>query len=206
MDVMKIVMELKKGVGQILTEDVIKLEETGTIKSSILRKCWADRCKEDVSFHKLCLILQSFCLIFPVSPSDSLPAQHSASAPATSQLTVPEQDNTSEVFTRNQSEGNPASEEDTMFLIPSMLPRCDGPTEIDMAKYKIAFCFDFRGFLPVEVYHRLLCLMLRDQKVQPTWTSSGTFTETYFQVKGVHDNNWMVQKMDNKLKIFVSVR
>ena len=205
MKVMRLVMEMKIGMGQIQNTDVMKLKETGTTKSSVLRNCWADVSKDEVYFCNLCLILQSFCLIFPIS-SYSPPTHRSASLPVTAQLTAQGRDNTSEASAQSQSEGEPASEEDTTYLIPSMLPRGDGPTKNDKAKYKISFCFDFRGFLPVEVYHRLLCLMLRDQKVQPTWTNTGTFTETYFQVKGVHDNNWMVQKREDKLKIFVAER
>lgn len=201
---MKIVMELEVGEGQIPNTDVEELNDKGMTKSSILWECWNKLCKDEVSFYRLCLILQSFCLIFPVSSRDSQPVQCSASSPATPQSMAKEQDNTSEASAQGQQNKNPAPETDTVYLIPSKLPCCDGPTESDAAKYKLTFFFKFQAFLPLEVYHRLLCLMLRDQKVNPRWTCTGTFTERYFQVKGVQNNNWMVQKVDNKLKIFVT--
>ena len=192
-------MELSIGSGSQKNTDVRDLQKTGITNSSVLKECWKDIC-DDSMFHLLCLILQSFCLIFPISKNESPPAQRSASSPATSQVTAQEQDTPSEV-TRSQSESDPPSKEDTTYLIPSMLPPGNGPAENSVtSKYKVTFCFDFQGFLPVEVYHRLLCLMLREKKV----TARDKFTAKYFRVKKVQGCNWMVQKMDTKLKVFVT--
>ena len=170
--VMMFLMELSKGEGEIPTTVVEDLKDSGTTKSSTLRKCWKEVCSDDDSFYQLCLILQSFCLIFPVPHNDSQLAPHKTDGDL------------------NQT-----------YLIPSMLPDCGSPAASHIAIYKIHFCFDFCGFLPVEVYHRLLCLMMRDQRV-----SRGNFTAKYFRVMQVHGQNWMVQRLDTKLNVFVTYK
>ena len=191
--VMMFLMELSKGEGEIPTTVVEDLKDSGTTKSSTLRKCWKEVCSDDDSFYQLCLILQSFCLIFPVPHNDSQLAPCSE-IPADTQCTVEQQ---KEVLLQD---GDLFSKEDQTYLIPSMLPDCGSRTD-DSAIYEVNFCFDFSGFLPVEVYHRLLCLMMRDQRV-----SRGKFTAKYFRVTQVHGQNWMVQRLDTKLNVFVTYK
>jgi hypothetical protein len=62
---MRKVMELKAGRGPEMTNNKqIFLENTGCAELSLLKRCWSDLEEED--FHKLMLMLQSFCLVFPL--------------------------------------------------------------------------------------------------------------------------------------------
>jgi len=51
-----------------------------------------------------------------------------------------------------------------LFIIPCMLPEATerSRSKIDGSRPWIEFCFDFEGFLPLEVYHRLLCMLLNE--------------------------------------------
>lgn len=193
---MRIVMELKTGKGKKLPNDEKEeLKTTARIKLCSLRRCWGEL--EDDVFHQLCLILQSFCLIFPL-PVDELHApERSASTPTSS---TPAQQELSQVLDRSQSEGQASSYPDTVYLIPSKLN--DKPFDESLKKsFNFTFMFDFCGFFPVEVYHRLLCLMLKNQRSGPI--PKGTFTAKYFLIKGVHDCNWIVQMIGSKLRVSV---
>ena len=197
--VMRTVMELKTGTGPLKNDEVQELQKTATADASLLRKCWEEF--TDEVFCQLCLMLQSFCLIFPLPQSELLPPERSLSTPASSQSA--ERGSATQQINRSQSEGQPLSKPVTTYLIPSMLPEKPRPTDESLKKlYNFSFSFDFRGFLPVEVYHRLLCLMMRDQK-HKALKSRREFTSDFFQINCVHKCNWMVQMMDSKLKVSV---
>ena len=199
--VMRTVMELKLGTGSSLTNAAMReLKKTATADASLLRQCWKEF--TDEVFHQLCLMLQSFCLIFPLPQSESLPPERSSSTPASSPSA--ERGSGTRQINRSQSEGQPPAKPVTTYLIPSMLPEEPRPTDETLKKlYNFSFSFDFRGFLPVEVYHRLLCLMMRDQKKEKTRKSKDIFTAEFFQVKCIQECNWMVQRIDSKLRVFV---
>ena len=180
---MKEVMELNKlGTGQIQNKDWIKLKEMGIARTNILKVCWNAACKgNDSCFNLLCQMLQLFCLIIPISVNNSPPSIKSLESPPLDHHNV-------------------VLAEEAMYLIPSMLPKQSIPFEKDPANYGLTFWFDFQGFLPVEIYHRLLSLMLRDQNAD----LEGKFSANFFQVDEVSDRNWMVQIIECKLKIFVT--
>ena len=163
---MRIVMELKMGRGCTFTNQEKKyLEETGRAKLSLLRKCWQDY-RDD--FDNLILMLQSFCLVFP------LPAP-------TAKLDTPTTD--------------------TEYLIPSKL--CLKKFhECHVRNFNFSFEFDFGGFLPEEVYHRLLCLMLK-QVPGGSNQLEGKFTAKYFKIYDVKNCNWVVQMKNSKLRVWV---
>ena len=203
--VMRTVLELKLHVGtgsSMTNAEMLEFKKTATADASLLRKCWEEFTDEVHVFRQLCLMLQSFCLIFPLPQSESQPPERSSSTPASSQSA--EQGSGTQQINRSQSEGQPPSKPVTTYLIPSMLPELPCPTDESLKKsYDFSFSFDFRGFLPVEVYHRLLCLMMRDQKKEKTRKSKDMFTAEFFQVKCIQECNWMVQRIDSKLRVFV---
>ena len=229
---MKQVMELKIGTSTNPNMDINELNEKGTAKVEILEKCWAELYKEgqDVSFKLLLLLLQSFCLIFPIarsgplspqkphaSPkgavSSQLPAAASPRSFSDSPTSTPteysqyaqQDDQTSKMTTTSPSEASLATERVATYLIPSMLPHGDSPPSAELiARCKKAFYFDFKGFLPDEVYHRLLCLMLRDKPTKNT--SELPVTANYFKINGVQGCNWLIKKKDTKLEVFVAYR
>ena len=198
-------MELKTGAGPLKNDEVQELQKTATADANLLRKCWEEFTDEVHVFRQLCLMLQSFCLIFPLPQSESLPPERSLSMPASSQASSQsaERGSATQQINRSESEGQPPSKPVTTYLIPSMLPEKPRPTDESLKKlYNFSFSFNFRGFLPVEVYHRLLCLMMRDQK-HKALKSRREFTSDFFQINCVHKCNWMVQMMDSKLKVSV---
>ena len=225
---MKQVMELKNGTGVIPNMDMNELEENGIAKVEVLEKCWTELCEEgqEFNFKLLLLLLQSFCLIFPIAQSIPIPPQKSqaspnvavssqlpaaassmslSDSPATSlpeyQQSAQQDDQTSKITIRIQSEASSASERVAIYLIPSMLPD-DQPSDEQSAGYKKAFYFDFKDFLPNEVYHRLLCLMLRDQPAK----KDSILNANYFKVCGVHGCNWLIKRKDTKLEVYVVYR
>ena len=224
---MKQVMELKEGTGVIPNMDMIELKENGIAKVEVLEKCWTELCEEgqEFNFKLLLLLLQSFCLIFPIAQSIPIPHQKSqaspnlavsfqlpaaassmslSDSPATSlpesQLSAQQDDQTSKMTIRIQNEASAASERVATYIIPFMLPD-DPPSDKQIARYK-KFYFDFKDFLPNEVYHRLLCLMLRDQPAK----KDSILKANYFKVWGVHGCNWLIKRKDTKLEVYVAYR
>ena len=174
-------MELKLGTGKNENTKIIELKGKGIAQTNILKECWNKACKgNDSCFNLLCQMLQVFCLIIPISMINFLPSAKSLEPSAL-------------------DHHNAALPEEAMYLIPSMLPKKSVPVE-NLAMYGLTFWFDFQGFLPVEVYHRLLCLMLRDRRAD----LSEIFSAKFFQVYEVSDRNWMVQIVECKLKISVT--
>ena len=196
---MRNVMELKPGKGSELPNDEkLEIEKTGCAKLSTLKKaCWREL--SEVDFANLILMLQSFCLIFPLPPSEVPPSATSGSIPESSS-----QNQTNTVLDHSQSEGQPSSKLDTFYLIPSKLSLCPlGQHCNKKFKANFSFVFDFGGFLPEQVYHRLLCLMLKTQSKNSSLKSKGEFTAKYFIIKDVEKCNWMVEKVHCKLRVSV---
>lgn len=184
---MRIVMELQTGKGCELTnEELLELELTGCAKASLLRHCWNDL-NNDI-FHQLCLIMQSFCLIFPL-PVDKVPALQQSASIAKCEGGI----HSPHILNQIQNES------ETVYLIPSKLSFKPIETLIDT--FEITFVFDFHGFLPVEVYHRLLCLMLKKQSLWPK--PKREFTAQYFVIRRLHKCNWLVEMIGSELRVSV---
>ena len=203
-------MEIQTGKGSKLANDKIKyLEKTGCVELSSLRKgCWSELSDDDLD--NLILMLQSFCIIFPLPPNEVPAPIRSVSMPIPSTEDKADTDE----LKHGQSEEQTPPTLDTVYLIPSKLSTDTRPLPTS-DKYKFTFVFDFRGFLPEQVYHRLLCLMLKRQsegkskrKCETKSESicskpKGEFTAHYFEIKRVEQCNWMVQKVESKLYVSV---
>ena len=189
---MREVIELQSGTGRLTNDETDAFGETACAKVTLLRTCWKEL--QDDVFHQLCLMLQSFCLIFPLPMGES---------PGLPQVMPTQRDaEPSQKTNHSQSEGHTSLKPETVYLIPSKLCIESQPTAESIIKsLKFTFVFDFHGFLPVEVYHRLLCLMLKNQSCGHK--SKGTFTAEYFKVYHVHECNWMVQMVGSKLRVSV---
>ena len=224
-NMMRVVMELQTGKGCKLTnEEIHCLKVSACAKASVLKRCWDELNDDD--FDKLMLMLQSFCLIYPlpvselqvakeqspiatagISPLDtgSPQAIHSlekASSKQSSTTTVvassPDKQDTESTEAINCKE-KAFSTLDKVYLIPSKL--CVDPQCIGESLFNFTFDFDFCGFLPVEVYHRILCLMLKNQSCSTK--SKGRFTANFFKIHGVEECNWLVQMTGSKLLVSV---
>ena len=210
MKVMRNIMELKPGFGtSIANTDVIELEKMAIAKTSVLQECWKDFNLSEDNFHKLTLILQSFCLLFPLSFGHGNSRKKCQSTTTADNSSGLESKSTSTATSTLSSNTLKEDErQDRTYLIPSMLP----PTDLnehelqDIRKnmYKFSFDFEFENFLPVEVYHRLLCLMLKDRDCKKT-QSQDKFLANYFRLSKVKKGrNWMVQMKGNKLIVSVT--
>lgn len=136
---MKVIMELSR-TSQGHRSVIIKLHDTGIASETLLREKWADFYSESESrsgpsFQQLCLILQAYCLIFPLKgfQSQAEPAEDLS-------------------CTNRQT--------DMSFLVPCQLPEIAKEDEISSNVPLIVFYFDFEKFLPEDVYHRLICILL----------------------------------------------
>ena len=227
-NMMRAVMELQTGKGCKLTnEEIHRLNVSACAKASVLKRCWNEL--NDAEFDKLMLMLQSFCLIYPLPVSElqaakeqsptatagissldtgSPQAIHSLekasckqSSTTTAGSSSPDKQDT-ESSTAINWEEKVSSTLDKVYLIPSKL--CVDPPCISKSHKKLfnfTFEFDFGGFLPVEVYHRLLCLMLKNQSCSTK--SKGRFTANFFKIHGVEECNWLVRMTGSKLLVSV---
>jgi len=115
---------IKKGIA-----DKHLLEKRWSEELDILNERWSDELNTFDLSH-LCLILQAYCLIFPI---------------------------------HSQDKENESVKCSAKYLIPCKLPdRRDGPaiSEEEFAFYDFKVIFDFKKFLPSEVYHRFICWLL----------------------------------------------
>lgn len=157
-------MEINPGRGKLTNVDQKRLEDTGCVECRALKKCWSNLADEE--FDTLILMLQSFCLVYPLrDPCDK------------SSWDKPNQD----------------------YLIPSKLIF----TEFDEAlktNFSLSFTIDFCGFLPDEVYHRFLCLMIKESKFV---RGTSQYTAQHFVICDVEDCNWIVQMKGSSLLVWV---
>ncbi len=200
--VMKEVMELLRKGSRLVGTDARELEVTGKAKESLLRDCWKGYYDEanEASFRNLCLMLQAYCLIYPIKSSQKLiprPPQSSHSAPSVSvsgslPATQP---------SRSQSEGINASPSSRMFLIPCKLPPLKDKEKGGIEGIK--FYFDFCEFLPAEIYHRFICRMLAVTKK----ANESKFSATVCEFREVMQcPRLKVQMIEEKHLLVVSVR
>ena len=165
--IMTVIMELKtKHRNQNLTTaQVSQLEKAGLADLELLEVCWekfisTPKSSSDVKIEikHLCLILQAYCLVYPVS------------API--------------------EEGKKSC---SKFIIPCKLP--DLLTSQPQLPGSSCFGFDFRGFLPAEIYHRLICLASRQAKPPKGFSNLYSSKKCYFRnLEGTH---WIME-MDSE--------
>lgn len=131
--VMKGIMKLDtmKKVPGTKSEEISDLEVHGDADLKLLKCCWKNESisLSDDEMRHLCLVLQAYCLIYPLKSTATAGSTDSCNA-------------------------------QTKYIIPCKLP---DPSKIDMKEHMwickcVVFYFDFKKFLPNEIYHRLICL------------------------------------------------
>ena len=141
--VMKVIIELNptKTLPGVSLDKVSKLERDGVADIKLLQECWKEFVSTtsgspdpDTQIHRLCLILQAYCLIYPL------------------QSAVPAAVNGSH---------SPASPQLQKFIVPCKLP---AQLSHRVKFKPVYFYFDFYQFLPDEIYHRLICLAMAKAK------------------------------------------
>ena len=193
-EIMKRVMELRKGDQKYPGEDIRDLKRRGIGNASLLGKCWEGCYSESAgcSFKQLCLILQAYCLIYPLQPP---PPGRSNSEPATSA-------STQEPPSRSQSEADVNFPIMMKFLVPCMLP--SEPIPDDPIK-KVTFFFDFNGFLPAEIFHRLICLMIARSAATQGRKITPEFSATQCRFYNVEGRKWQLEMEPDCHRLKISV-
>ncbi len=155
-------LNLKSNCDGVNKSLVLQLKLTGEADLILLEQCWKDILDDQnvMTLRQLCLLLKAYCLIFPLNKK---------------QGNVTEVQSESEKAERNDSASennkdlNGTNEAFNYFLVPSMLPEKFPKKERERIPKDLwlTFYFDFKGFLPAEVYHRLLCKLLIETKGYP---------------------------------------
>ena len=178
---MQVIMELEKNDTRISGEEQDTLQETGKVSFECLERLWS-MCGQSilksgiVDAHQLCLILQAYCLIHP---SEYLDKTH--------QLQLPSSTN--------------------YYLVPSLLPEAKSLTEKEKGSDLpwICFYFDFEGFLPLEIYHRLICLLLAAYKVESRRPKATHYlSKTLCRFDGIRGCNWKIELEEHQHRLKVS--
>ena len=183
------------GVPKSLVRD---LNARGIASCTLLKACWEEFTHTGtISFQQLCLMLQANCLIYPVksqpcpnrAESDPLPSSSQLPTPPAKSQTSPEVNN-AEVF----------------FLVPCKLPEkmCETPnTEYQLPW--ITFYFDFQKFLPMEIYHRLVCLMLAASDIEGSRKKRNAYSSTCCLFYNIDSCKWKIELQENLHHLKVSV-
>ena len=192
-------MELRnfKGDQRYLGEDIKEVNK-GVASVSLLKKCWKGCCSQSAdhgcSFEQLCLILQAYCLIYPLPIVP--PQSRSQSEP------VPSSRSAEQMPLRSESNGDTKPSSNAKFLVPCMLPK-----NTKMSGYKvpkITFYFDFCGFLLAEIFHRFICLMLKKSTPQSRGRRRDPeFSATRCKFPNVNKRKWEIELEGHRLKISV---
>ena len=212
---MKIIIKLEDGAIDHTGEDLRDLKETGIARAVLLRNCWKEyhTTDDDVSFRQLCLMLQAYCLIYPIR------GDVGASFPKRSQSDNHEVSTTPVAVFRNLSHSRsvgadaPRSQSDNHdvstipvaafhsvgadttadnFLVPCKLPAefRKGKEDCSFDLPWITFYFDFRGFLPVEIFNRFVCLMLARPQANHIEHQFSATCCRFYQIEGC---NWKLE-------------
>ena len=177
----------------------------GLAKESLLRSLWKEYLDEssEESFEQLCLFLQAFCLIIPASYVNmdttvalisTHTAMYSSVPPSTSQ------------------ERPKSVAQDREFLVPCKLKGESNPSKPPPRPEEwLQFHFDFEGYLPVEVFHRLSCLLViksqstADADTVSPPTAKNEFFYNYCSLRNILYSDWWLEMLGEKhmLNIYV---
>ena len=94
---------------------------------------------------------------------------------------------------------------DKNYVIPCKLPEklSDNKIVKRMTKSATEFYFDFRNFLPDEIYHRLICLMISNVDNVHHCNNQYSHLKCYFD--GVLGTKWIIEKEEAKQRLRVMV-
>ena len=225
MSVMRVIIELgpaKKGKN-LTGSQVQCLEDNGIADSKLLATCWEKYISSGpgspelepsscFQLHHLCLILQAYCLIYPITTdvTDVVTTVDVNTADATD---VSAANATSEVSTAGT--GNGATGDalttvagdrptDQKYMIPYRLPDTFNGDDclelIDNMEYA-TFYFDFYQFLPDQIYHRLICLAIA--RADPPCGCYNQYSCKKCNFFGLEETNWVIEieESTHRLKI-----
>ncbi len=195
MSVMQVIMELTSEMDYKHLEgsQVGNLERTGIASLEILETRWKKflpSSPSDIELRHLCLILQAYCLIYP---------HHDVHGADTTD-TTDTSDSTS--ATSGSDGGSQKKKEDKKYIIPCKLPE-DFQDPNWPNKETCTFYFDFEQFLPVEIYHKLICLASTSAKPPYPYKNKYSYKKCSFY--GLEKAHWVMEidPYAHRLKIMV---
>ena len=191
--VMQIIMELPDNPNdkRFSPKEIKALKDRGEAKMSLLNRLWSesDKLSDAVDTEKLCLILQAYCLIYPVESESTQPS-------------IGECDSL-------KGDDTTATSSDPCYLIPSLLPKCSEPARKKAAADHLnwmTFFFDFQKFLPLEIYHRLVCMLLDAFQTARTSRSCLFLSDTLCCFDNIDNCHWKVELESPQHRLKVSVK
>ena len=187
------------------TEAVRLLHTGGLAKESFLRSLWKKYLDESSqeSFEQLCLFLQAFCLIIPASyvnmdTTIAVISTHTAMC--------------SSVPPSTSQERPKSVAQDREFLVPCKLKgESNPPKSPPRPEEWLQFHFNFKGYLPAQVFHRLFCLLvINSQKsdadaVSPP-TAKNEFFYNYCSLRNILHSDWWIEMQGEKQTLNVYVK
>ncbi len=181
-EIMKIIMELSKDSDNILSGKEERNLQNGMISFAVLERLCQQIPKSGiVDATTLSVILQAYCLIHPTSGNDSQADSDSASCHSDSPT-------------------------NKCFVIPSMLPELQDDMIEELVQSSLPwmeFYFDFEKFLPVEVYHRLVCMLMAAAQRHPGKSRVSRFLCCFDMV---YDCKWKVELEVLQHRMKISIR
>ena len=197
--VMKAIVELDPAEFEGDRRNVHMLRK-GVASKQLLMKVWneflLDATQEDQPFHHLCMILQAYCLIYPLKESVLSDSENRSE-----QLTYSSTSSTSKVSERHESKAS------DLFLVPCMLPPETVEERKDDSQLNwMTFYFNFQKFLPEVIYHRFICQMLAAfQRANFNCCALQQFSRTWCRFDNIHDCNWKIELQRNLHRLKISL-
>ena len=189
--VMKNVVELNYR-SPIERELVRELSETGVASSDLLKEAWSGYLREPIeqSFRQMRLILQAEAVIHPIR------IIHESALEQSPRESVPK-------LEAQPPSKNPTADEKVEYLVPCKLPEEIKKPPAKSSRW-IVFYFDFQKFLPEEIYHRLVCLMLSVSQRKKSFDKP-YLSQTMCLFKNVDKIDWSIEfeREQHRLKISV---
>lgn len=175
---------------RLTQEQIQRLETTGKADLEVLGVCWEkfvsspeSTSEFKVTLNHLCLILQSYCLIYPVPSSTESRAENNSNSTDSS---------------------DPVEVNSRTFIIPCKLPeQFEDPKKQCKLRNFISFIFNFIDFLPAEIYHRLICLASRDSK--PPSGYKNKFSGRKCFIRNLFDTHWVMELDSDQHKLCFQV-
>lgn len=178
MDVMKVIMELKtENAVKLSTFEALQLCENGVASIKTLEVCWGDLLSKSpcINIRHLCLMLQSYGLIYPVQPKSVCRSR-----------------GTAEFDLQEDEFIIPCKFPDSIHLCQNRIPR------------RMSFTFYIKfNFLPEEIYCKLICLASAESK--PMHDGCNCYSKRNCFFTGLLDTNWIIEIEQENQRLMIMV-
>ena len=177
--IMTKVMEVQMSSLTLSNTDIDKLKKTGMVNMSFLHVLWQEDHKgNDNQFEIICLLMRAHGLMQAIKPTGSTAGS-----------------------TTGSSTGSTTTESNLIqFMIPCMLSQ----KALNIPN-GYTFYIDFKGFLPQEVFHCLICLVIKKCQEVPDCHKPSFSANTciWYWIKGY---SWCIQLLSQEHRLKVVAR